>query len=154
MAKSRSYWRMAGRAFKLSKGFAAANGARKSGESRTACIRLLTSSSRFREFFDAARAGDFFASVRNGLLHDGETRDGWLVKAADRYTLVQDLDGGHVVVNRNKFHSAVEAEFCDYLTCLSLPDNARLRMNLAKALDNLCDRSRPKSPQTLPVKEG
>ncbi len=114
------------------------------GESRAACIRLLTASPHFRQFFDAARAGGFFAAVRNGLLHDGETRDGWLVKSADRYGLIQDLDEGYVVVNRDKFHLAIEAEFHDYLAALSVPQNAELRMNLAKALDDLCERSRPK----------
>jgi hypothetical protein len=119
--------------------------ARNPGESRTACIRLLTSSEHFRQFFDDARASDFFGRVRNGLLHDGETRDGWLVKSADRYSLVHDLDRRYVVVNRNKFHSALEAEFRDYLTCLSVPENTGLRLNLARALDDLCNRSRPKS---------
>jgi hypothetical protein len=119
--------------------------ARNTGESRAACIRLLTSSDHFRQLFDNARAEQFFTLVRNGLLHDGETRGGWLVKSANRYSLVQDLDGGYVVVNRNKFHSALEAEFRDYLTSLSVPANTRSRLNLAKALDDLCNRSRPRS---------
>jgi len=119
--------------------------ARNTGESRVACIRLLTSSVHFRQFFDDGRAGDFFTRVRNGLLHDGETRDGWLVKSAERYSLVQDLDGGYVVVNRNKFDLALEAEFRDYLTRLSVPENTGLRLTLDRALSDLCNRSRPKS---------
>lgn len=119
--------------------------ASNSGESRAACIRLLTESPHFRAHFNEERASRFFAAVRNGLLHDGETRDGWLVKRSKRYSIVQDLGDGYIVVNRNKFHAAIEAEFGDYISGLSVPENTELRMNLVKALDDLCNRSRPRN---------
>jgi hypothetical protein len=49
-------------------------------ESRPAFIGVLTQSQPFSASFkDPARAESFFKSVRNSVLHDGETRDGWVV---------------------------------------------------------------------------
>jgi hypothetical protein len=58
--------------------------AKNSHESREAHKAFLTTAHNFQTFFSARMAEDFNTNVRNGLLHDGETRAGWLVRANAR----------------------------------------------------------------------
>jgi len=117
--------------------------AKNSAESRKAHTTFLTTTPKFSDFFSDALANDFYTSVRNGLLHDGETRKGWLVKANNKYALVDPQPKNFVVVNRLKFHAALVSEFESYLQSLRDPAEITLRKNLVKALNNLCTRSKP-----------
>ncbi len=116
----------------------------KTNESREAFRTFLTSSPQFRNFFLGNTVDDFYRNVRNGLLHDGETRSGWLVRAGRKYELVQRQPNGFVIVNREKFHQALVQEIRAYLMNLSNPLERELRKNLIRALNDLCARSRPK----------
>lgn len=119
--------------------------AKDNGESRRQCMALLTSSGHLAQFFSKSDlASRFFRDVRNGLLHDGETRGGWIIKASPRYRLVECHTDDFIVVNRSKFHGALVAEFNDYLESLAESSGKELRKNLIKALDGLCERSLPK----------
>ena len=84
-------------------------------ESRDACKSLQQSSRHFASFFSGDLADRFFTSVRNELLHDGEIRDGWLVKASPKYALIDPQPSGFTAINRRKLHDAVVAEFKDYV---------------------------------------
>ena len=116
---------------------------RTSTESRTAHAAFLTTALEFQRYFSIERANDFYTNVRNGLLHDGETRKGWLVKSNSKYALVDPQLGDFFIVNRDKFHKALVKEFGRYLKELRDPDQNALRKNLVSALDGLCKRSRP-----------
>jgi hypothetical protein len=112
-------------------------------ESRQAYEAFLTSSSRFGKFFPPTVVQNFYTYIRNGLLHDGETRGGWLVKTDPKYDLLTPQPGGFFVVNRQKFHKALDEEFRKYIKDLSDPAQKTLRKNLVNAVEDLCKRSRP-----------
>ena len=112
-------------------------------ESRKAYEAFLTSSPRFQKYFSSARVQDFYTNVRNGLLHDGETRGGWLVKANAQYDLVDPQSNGFVIVNRQRFHDALVKDFKAYVHDLSGPARKDFRKNLVSALSDLCKRSLP-----------
>ncbi len=118
--------------------------AEKREESRKAYEVFLTSSPRFQKYFSSSRVQDFYTNVRNGLLHDGETRGGWLVKANPQYDLIDPQSDGFVIVNRQRFHDALVKDFKAYVKGLSDPARKDLRKNLVSALNDLCARSRPK----------
>ena len=48
--------------------------------------------------------------------------------------LLQD-NGTRIIVNRNKFHDVLKAEFQGYLAELRGPENAHLRSNFRKKMD-------------------
>jgi len=124
--------------------FRSGQAAKNAKESREAYKAFLTSSPHFRNFFLGNTADDFYRNVRNGLLHDGETRRGWLVRAGRKYELVQRQPNGFVIVNREKFHQALLQEARSYLKNLSNPLEKERRKNLIRAMNDLCARSRPK----------
>lgn len=63
-------------------------------------------------------AASFSKGVRNGVLHEGETR-GWVLWRAEPVgSLVEELGGGRYALNRTAFYRAVECEFGIY--CASL----------------------------------
>jgi hypothetical protein len=72
--------------------------------------------------------------VRNGIMHDAETRSRWLVeKTYPRYAVARENKNGDYVVNRTKFHRALTAAFKDWVAKLRggdtvLRKNMRLRM--------------------------
>jgi hypothetical protein len=110
-------------------------------ESRKAYKAILRTSPYFSKFFPSDQcADDFYTYVRNGLLHDGETRGGYLVKVVG--PLLEARDDGSIRVNRKAFHVALCREFGDYIGRLSSPTEKQLRMNLVSAIEGLCERSR------------
>jgi hypothetical protein len=101
---------------------------------------MLMKSPHFAPFFaDEQSVDDFYTYVRNSLLHDGETRKGYLVKT--KGNLLEKMSNGSVLINRRAFHHALCQEFTGYLGQLSDPIEKRLRKNLAAAIDGLCERS-------------
>jgi hypothetical protein len=84
-------------------------------------------------------ACDFYRNVRSGLIHEGETQSGWLVRYGESRFLRSRRDGTRVL-DRNRFHAAVESEFKTYLRELRRDnaDGAELRKNLKELLDGVC----------------
>jgi hypothetical protein len=105
---------------------------------------FLTSSPRFQKYFSLSRAQDFYTNVRNGLLHDGESRRGWVVKASPQLDLVAPRPDGYVIVNTERFHSALRKDFKAHVYAISELPRKDLRNNLVSAPNDLCARSRPK----------
>lgn len=112
-------------------------------ESRRAYETFLTSSTRFQKYFSSPRVQDFYTNVRNGLLHDGETWKGWLVRASPQYDLVDPQPDGSIIVNRERFHDVLVKDFKAYLRDLLNPANKQLRKNLLSPINDLCKRSKP-----------
>jgi hypothetical protein len=73
--------------------------------------------------------------VRNGIMHDAETRNRWLVeKTVPRDVIARKNKNGDYVLNRTKFHSALRAAFKGWITKLrggdvALRGKMRDRMN-------------------------
>jgi hypothetical protein len=113
--------------------------------SRALVVDFLRTRPNFQPYFDDGahreqRCGcvacDFYSNARSGIAHDGETRNGWMVRYGEAKMLTQR--GGVRVIDRNLFHAAVEAEFDLYYADLLLPSERDLRKTLKAALDGIC----------------
>lgn len=123
------------------------NGARTNvGQTASTFEEFLKSAAGFADFFgEGDRAADFARSVRNGVLHDGEARNGWIVWERDPDGKVgDDLGEGVRVVYRSAFHEALVDYQDSYFDRLLETGNADLRANLKQRLDSLASESGPK----------
>jgi hypothetical protein len=100
-------------------------------------VNFLRDSPHFKDFNGRARSS-FSIQIRNGLLHDAETRGGWLIRKSDPRQKILDRRGDQYILNRTKFFKALKAEFCDYLARLRQPTNPELRSNFLKKMDDIC----------------
>jgi len=98
---------------------------------------FLKGSPHFSDFNGRARSS-FSIQIRNGLLHDAETRGGWLIRESDPKEKILERRGQHYVLNRSRFYSALNAEFKDYLVRLGDSTKHTLRNNFLKKMDNIC----------------
>jgi hypothetical protein len=91
------------------------------------------------EFASRRLRDDFVDCVRNGLLHDGETRKGWIIKKKSAHgKILQKAENGWVL-HRNDFHSALEHEFSSYVRALTDPcSDSSLRTNFLLRMDSIC----------------
>jgi hypothetical protein len=75
--------------------------------------------------------------VRNGIMHDAETRNRWLVeKTVPRDVVAQKNRNGDYVLNRTKFHGALKAALKDWVAKLRDGD-AGLRGNMRKRMNEV-----------------
>jgi hypothetical protein len=67
----------------------------------------------------AAQSEAFREFVRNGVIHDAETRQGWLVGRTVPSGIMPQTDkNGGYRLNRTKFHGALKATFEDWIAIL------------------------------------
>lgn len=71
---------------------------------------FLRSAANFGDFKSRDR-DDFFQYVRNGLLHNGETRKDWKIRIDVPALLTRDAITGTRTINRRLFHAGVVREF-------------------------------------------
>jgi hypothetical protein len=69
----------------------------------------------FGEAFDEEIIRKFVNGLRNGILHDAETRRWVIRRDKPKGKIVEQLDGG-LALNRTLFYEAVKKEFKSYLT--------------------------------------
>ena len=105
----------------------------------------VSSAKSFKSFLDARRfasftrkdRNEFFHYVRNGLLHNGETRGDWKVRSNTPAMLSRDATAGTRTLNRTAFHAAVVAELEDY--CGELVSGApEVREAFLRRMDAIC----------------
>jgi hypothetical protein len=73
----------------------------------------------------ALQSEDFRTLVRNGIMHDAETRSRWLVKrTVPRDVIVRKDKSGDYELNRTKYHNALRAAFTDWVAKLRADDRA------------------------------
>jgi hypothetical protein len=87
-------------------------------------------------FADDKIAKSFVRGVRNGILHEAETRK-WVIWRELPSTLVAPLEDGHAL-NRTMFYEAVKQEFQSYLKNLRDPANGELRERFKKKMNDIC----------------
>ena len=112
-----------------------------------ACIKIpptsrslsdfLRDSSHFRDFNSKMRQS-FGANIRNALLHDAETRSGWVIRMDDPTDKIVEKQGEQYVLNRTKFYAALRSEFYDYLARLRGNSHPELRANFLIKMDAIC----------------
>lgn len=91
-----------------------------------------------KDFKNSEIRGDFSHDVRNALLHEAETRKGWLIEKTCPTNQIVNGKHGSYVLNRTKFCRALLAEFEDYLAKLRDPANRSARENFLAKMDSLC----------------
>lgn len=87
--------------------------------------------------FKADDRSEFFHYVRNGLLHNGETRGDWKVRIDSPSMLVKDRAPKTRTINRRLFHAGVLREFRTLCRELSVgpPEN---RIKFLRRMDAIC----------------
>ncbi len=97
---------------------------------------FLTNSKSFSPPFDDATAIAFCKNVRNAMLHDGETRKGWLIAQSvpEGAVLVRQDKGA--VLNRTEFHLGLVSEFETWLRRLRNGDH-EARQNMQKRMEQI-----------------
>ncbi len=98
----------------------------------------------YREILTGPRFGwkaglsdSFHDLVRNGLMHDAETRIRWLVKkTVPRDVIARRNKSGDYELNRTKFHNALKGTFADWLAKLRSSDTA-LRENMPDRMNQI-----------------
>ena len=85
-------------------------------------------------FTSSDLAHDFYASVRCGLMHEAQTKNGWRVRWALRRELFADTVGK--IVYWNHFRDAVLEYLADYAT--RLPNDRGLQEAFIRKFDGLC----------------
>jgi hypothetical protein len=95
-------------------------------------IDFLTGSIFFNDFFDIKRSECFYDHVRNGILHQGETKGGTILTTSS--ALVEDTNGG-LRLNRIEFHKRLEEYFKDYIEKLKDSNNEEMRRKFQMKMD-------------------
>jgi len=81
---------------------------------------------------------DFREFVRNGLMHDAETRKGWRVeKSIPRYSIIDQSKHGGYRINRTMFHEALKAAVADWIKELRRGQDSDLRENMRHRMDQI-----------------
>ncbi len=113
------------------------------------CVREPSTARAFKDFLKRSNhfnkdfpnseiRGDFAVNVRNALLHEAETRHGWLIRRCDPSGSIVRGTHGSYVLNRTNFYIALKNEFREYLDSLRRPSNGRLRKNFLGKMDMIC----------------
>lgn len=88
--------------------------------------------------FTNEQAEQFRESVRNAVVHDAETRRGWIIRPGKREGLILTSQGGNIALNRNAFHFALSRELEVWLTKLRSGDKT-LRNNMRQRMEQIVE---------------
>jgi hypothetical protein len=91
----------------------------------------------FGNAFDGKVAKSFAWGIRNGILHDAETRKWVIWRELPMGKIVAQEDDGYAL-NRSLFYAAVKKEFESYLLERRNPANTDLRQRFKEKMDDLC----------------
>ncbi|MCL4853893.1 MAG: gamma-glutamylcyclotransferase, partial [Bryobacteraceae bacterium] len=96
-------------------------------------FKTFLSAERFADFTGNDRS-EFFQYVRNGILHNGETRRNWKIRIDTARMLQRDPVTRTRTINRQQFHAAIEQEFQDLVALLESGD-AEARWTFLRRVD-------------------
>ncbi len=114
------------------------------------CIRPMMSSNRLIKDFlkrpsfggafkDPETAKSFVCGIRNGILHEAETRC-WIIKRDKPQGRMCERQESRYALNRTMFYQALRQEFDSYLRDLRIPNNLALRKNFVEKMDNIVEK--------------
>lgn len=106
------------------------------GENRDYFTDFLTETS-FNQYFDLKSARKFYVHIRNGILHQAETKYGTTIRITSSLPLVSE-NGSDLIINRKKFHQELCNVFNAYLSELREGNDPDLRMNFKNKMDYIC----------------
>ena len=87
------------------------------------------------------QSDSFRKFIRNGLMHDAETRGGWIVeRTIPKDTIVTQNPGGKYVINRTTFHETLKAIFKAWIRKLRSGDTNLLE-KVKLRMDGIIDKS-------------
>jgi hypothetical protein len=101
---------------------------------------FLTKTS-FNEFFDECKANMYYQQIRNGILHQAQTKGNSRIWIREGTPLVEYADDGNgLLINRNKFHEQLVYEFENYVSRLrqNSPVDHELRQKFKHKMDAIC----------------
>jgi hypothetical protein len=102
--------------------------------------RLLTGELAKGEFqFTRDEARRFRKNVRNGIIHDAETRCRWIIRPGAPGGQILTKSGKNILLNRTAFHSALMSEFENWLGRVRKGDRT-LRKNMRKRMKQIIQR--------------
>jgi hypothetical protein len=105
----------------------------RGGERQVYRVMLMSPGFRWSE----VQADSFRELVRNGIIHDAETRSRWLIEKTVPHTAVPRLNKqGDYVLNRTKFHGALKAVFAKWIAELRAGD-ATLRKSMRQRMNQI-----------------
>jgi hypothetical protein len=90
----------------------------------------------FQGAFSERVAEDFLAGIRNGILHEAETRK-WVIWRNRPEGKITAPEGDGNALNRGLFYAALKLEFESYLQELRDPRNAERRMRFRKKMNDV-----------------
>ena len=91
------------------------------------------------QFEDERLANRFVNGVRNGVLHEAETRHWIIWRAHPAGRIVAEGAEANLLLNRSEFYAAVKGEFEDYLKELRSADHEPLRRRFLKKMDDIAE---------------
>ncbi len=96
----------------------------------------------FQGAFDEDRiVDDFSKGIRNGILHDAETRKWVIWRSEPVNRILEPCSEGYYALNRTEFYRALKSEFEKYLQELRLPVRKDLRKRFVKKMNRIVKRS-------------
>lgn len=102
-------------------------------------IRFLRRPAFRGAFAEDKIAKSFVRGIRNGILHEAETRK-WVIWREVPSEMVTSKEDGYAL-NRTMFYEAVKHEFESYLRELRDPKNEKLRERFKKKMNDICKES-------------
>ena len=88
-------------------------------------------------FFDKPVATSFYSDVRCGILHDGETRNLWLIEQhVPPGQILAKNSKDEFILNRTEFHKAVVCAVESWVSLLKQGDRDA-RENMKKRMDEI-----------------
>lgn len=92
---------------------------------------------------------DFYQSVRCGLLHETQTKNGWKIldKHSDAETFFKE-DGNYKIIYRTNLQFAIQKVIDKYkkaIVGIKAQNEVELRENFIAKFDRICELSKPKS---------
>jgi hypothetical protein len=100
-------------------------------------IQFLTKSS-FGRFFNEKMAKMFYRQIRNGILHQAETKETSLIHRRGTDLVKLTDDGTGISINRDLFHEQLVQVIRDYIEELRNPVYSDLRISFRKKMDFIC----------------
>lgn len=91
------------------------------------------------EFADHQIVKRFVREIRDGILHDAETRH-WIIRRDEPPGRILEHRGKRYIVNRTEFSKALKTEFENYVRELRDPSERQLRGRFVEKMDDIVEK--------------